>query len=211
MLIRKELLIEWRSMHTLMGTLLYIASTVFAIYMMTSQPEPQVWNALFWIAQMFIIVNATAKSFIQEGPSRLKYYYTLVAPWQFILSKVLYNLLYVLALTVLCLLLFVVLLGNVLVEAGLFYGIAILGTASLSVLFTFLSAISGQARQGAAMSAILGFPLAIPMILVVSKLTVAAVTEIVQEGNWHLIGVIALLLVLMIILSLILYPFLWGE
>lgn len=210
-LLRKEWLIEWRSMHTFVATLLYIASTVFAIYMMTGQPESLVWNALFWIAQLFIIVNAAAKNFQQESKARFRYYYTIVAPWQFMLSKILYQLVYILSISVLTVILFLVLLGNVLQDAILFYSIALLGTATLSVLFTFLSAIAGQTNQGAAMATILGFPLAIPIILVVSKLSVAAVSQIMQIGQWSMIGTIVLLLFLMIALSVILYPFLWHD
>lgn len=210
-LLRKEWLIEWRSMHTLVATLLYIASTVFAIYMMTGQPDALVWNALFWIAQLFIIVNAAAKNFQQESRARFRYYYSLVAPWQFLLSKILYQLIYMLAISLLTIILFIVLLGNVLANAVLFYTIAFLGTATLSVLFTFLSAIAGQTQQGAAMATILGFPIAIPIILVVSKISVAAVSQVFLQGQFSLIATILALFVLMIVLSLILYPFLWHE
>lgn len=210
-LIKKEFLLEWRSLHTLVSILLYIACTVFALYMMVGQPEALIWNALFWVSQLFIIVNAVAKSFIQEGSVRQRYYYSIVAPWQFILSKLIYNMLFIMVLAILTLLTFILLLGNVINEPILYFSIAILGTAALSVLFTFLTAIAAQAQQGAAMTAILGFPLAIPMILILSKLSTAAVAQVVQEGNWHLIGLVGLLLLIMLLLSIILFPFLWGE
>lgn len=210
-LLRKEFLIEYRNMHTLMGTLLYIAVTVFAVYMMVGQPEAQIWNSLFWIAQLFVVVNAADKSFSHESPARLRYYRTLVAPWQYILARILYNLIYIALLSIVCLGLFILLLGNSIHDFVLYFSVAMLGTASLAVLFTFIAAIGHLSRQGTAMAAILGFPLAIPLVLVVSKLSVPAIMHIVQEGEGHLFWMLILLFVLMIVLALILYPFLWRE
>ena len=90
-LIRKEATIEWRQKHTLFGVLLYVGSTVFAVYMMNGQPEPKVWNALFWLIQLFVTVNSVAKSFLQESQARYRYYYSIVSPSVFMASKLLYN------------------------------------------------------------------------------------------------------------------------
>src|SRR3954471_8302956 len=90
-LVKKDLLIEWRQKHTLFGVLLYVGSTVFVIYMMNGQPEGKVWNALFWITQLFVAVNAVAKSFLQESPERFRYYFTLVKPSTFLLAKMIYS------------------------------------------------------------------------------------------------------------------------
>lgn len=210
-LLRKDILIEYRNMHTLMSTLLYIAVTVFAIYMMTGQPEASIWNALYWIAQLFVIVNAADKSHGHESLARLKYYKTLVAPWQFILARILYNIIYISVLSLISFGLFILLLGNVVNDFGSYMTIAWLGSISLSVLFTFIAAIGHLSKQGTAMAAILGFPLAIPMVLVVSKLSIPALSNIVQEGATHLILLLVILFLLMIVLALILYPFLWRD
>ena len=92
-LIRKEATIEWRQKHTLFGVLLYVGSTVFAVYMMNGQPDPKVWNALFWLIQLFVTVNSVAKSFLQESQARYRYYFSIVAPGTFMASKLIYNML----------------------------------------------------------------------------------------------------------------------
>ncbi len=66
-LIKKDILLETRQQYTFYGILLYVASTIFVVYLSMGQPEDRVWNALFWVVQLFVCVNAVAKSFLQEN------------------------------------------------------------------------------------------------------------------------------------------------
>lgn len=210
-LIRKDFLLEWRQKHTLFGVMLYVGCTVFVLYMMTGQPESRTWNALFWVAQLFVTVNTVAKSFLQEGEARKRYYFTLVAPVQYIIAKMVYSLGLMLVMMFLALLLFNLMLGSPVVHIGTFVGVCCLGASSLSLLFTFLSAIAAQARQNAALMAILGFPIAIPLLMVLSNLALGAVASVLQEGWWGMVFVMLGMNVLIIVLAAILFPFLWKE
>jgi heme exporter protein B len=210
-LIKKEFLLEWRQKHTLFGIFLYVSCTVFVLYMMAGQPENRIWNALFWVAQLFVTVNAVAKSFLQEGEARSRYYFTIVSPVQFVLSKMVYSISLMLLLTFLTLLLFRLLLGNPIIHFGIFAGIACVGAASLSLLFTFLSAVAARARQNAALMAIMGFPIAIPLLMILSRMTLVAVAPVLQEGWWGMVGMMAAMGALIIALALILFPVLWKE
>ena len=210
-LVRKDLLIEWRQKHTLFGVLLYVGSTVFVVYMMSGQPDAKIWNALFWLTQLFVAVNSVAKSFLQEHPNRFRYYYTLVKPQQFLLAKMLYSIILMLIMSLVSLLLFSIMLGWPLVQTGLFVLISMVGSISLSAVFTFLSAIAARAQQNAALMAILGFPLVTPLLMMLSKLAVKAIAPVYQEGWWQLAAVLLLLDVLVIILGTVLFPFLWQE
>src|ERR1700744_2594347 len=87
-LLKKEILLEWRSKYAFNGVLLYVISTVFICYIsfqLTPGFEKSggyniVWNILFWIIMLFASVNAVAKSFMQESRARLLYYYTIASP-----------------------------------------------------------------------------------------------------------------------------------
>lgn len=210
-LIRKDFLLEWRQKHTFFGVMLYIGCTVFVLYMMAGQPDSRIWNALFWVAQLFVTVNTVAKSFLQEGETRMRYYFTLVAPVQYILSKMVYSMIMMLVMTLFSLLLFNLLLGSPILRVGTFLAVCCLGASSLSLLFTFLSAIAAQARQNAALMAILGFPIAIPLLMVLSNLALGAVSSVTQEGWWSMALLMAGMDVLIIGLAVILFPFLWKE
>lgn len=210
-LIKKDALIEWRQKHTLFGIFLYVGSTVFAVFMMYGQPEPKIWNALFWLIQLFVTVNSVAKSFLQETQARHRYYFTLVTPGTFMAAKLLYNTLLQLVISSISLILFSVLLGNPLQQIGLFVLVTFMGSTTLSAVFTFLSAIAAKANQNAALMAVLGFPIITPILMILSKLALKTIVPVFQTGWWELAIVLCLLCLLVVILSLILFPFLWKE
>src|SRR5580704_8264110 len=76
-LIKKDILLEFRQQYSFYGVLLYVASTIFVLYLAMGQPENMVWNGLFWMMQLFICVNAVAKTFLQEGKEGRLYFFSL--------------------------------------------------------------------------------------------------------------------------------------
>jgi len=175
------------------------------------EPESTVWKGLFWMMQLFICVNAVAKSFLQEGKGRLLYFYTIAGPKDFILSKLLFNSLLMIVMALVSLGLFVLMLGNPMPNPLSFVAISCLGGMSLSLVFTFLAAIAARAQQNAALMAILGFPLIIPQLLLLSKISNIAFEDVLQGGLATMSAVLAGLDVMIVALSLILFPFLWKD
>ncbi|MBS1588812.1 MAG: heme exporter protein CcmB [Bacteroidetes bacterium] len=210
-LIKKDILIEWRQKHTLYGVLLYVGATVFAVYMMSGQPEAKIWNALFWITQLFVAINSVAKSFLQEHSDRFRYYFTLVKPTTFLLAKMVYSIILLLVMSLISLILFSLLLGMPVSQVGLFVAITAVGSISLSAVFTFLSAIAARANQNSALMAVLGFPLVTPVLMILSNLALKAIAPVYQPGWWTLASVLLTLDFLIILLGVILFPFLWQE
>lgn len=210
-LLKKDLIMEWRQKHALFGVLVYVGATVFVIYMMNGRPDARVWNALFWTSQLFVAVNSIAKSFLQEHPHRFRYYYTVATPVTFLLAKVAYSTLLMILMSVISLLLYALMLGWPPVQGGLFVLIAITGSLSLSVVFTFLSAIAARAQQNSSLMAILGFPLVTPVLMILSKLAAASLQSVYVAGWWGLAGILLLLDVLIVFLGIVLFPFLWQE
>ena len=208
---RKELLLEVRQQYTFYGVLLYVASTIFVLYLSMGEPEGQVWKGLFWMTQLFISVNAVAKSFLQEGRGRLLYFYSIAGARDFIFAKLLFNALLMLVMNLVSLGLFLFMLGNPLANAPAFVLISCLGGISLSMVFTFLAAIAARAQQGAALMAILGFPLVIPQLMLLNKASTIAFSEVIQGGFGEMIGLLAGFDLLVLVLALILFPFLWKD
>jgi heme exporter protein B len=210
-LVKKDLLLEIRQQYTFYGILLYVACTIFVIYLSMGQPEVQVWNGLFWVVQLFVCVNAVAKSFLAESKGRMLYFYTIAGSRDFILSKLIFNLLLMLCMSLISLLLFVILLDNPLNNALLFIGITCLGGISLSLVFTFLAAIAAKAQQQAALMAIMGFPIIIPQLLLLMKISTPAFATVVQQGWMQMALLLVALDVMVVLLALILFPFLWKD
>jgi heme exporter protein B len=211
-LLKKDFLLELRQQHTFFGILLYVASTIFVLYLAMGQPESTVYNGLFWMIQLFVCINAVAKSFMQESKGRMLYFYTITSPVHFIIGKLIYSIIIMLLMVLLSLLLFRILLGNPVFNYLQFVGIAFLGGMSLSLVFTLMSAIAAKAQQNEAIMAILGFPLIIPQLLLLIRLSRAAYGEVFREGA---LLQISLLLggldILVIVLGIVLFPFLWRD
>lgn len=211
-LLKKDVLLELRQQHTLYGILLYIASTIFVLSLSVDELDAKVWNGLFWVIQLFVCVNAVAKSFLQESKGRMLYYYTIVSPVAFIIAKLLYNICLMLGMSLISLVLYSLFINNPLSHALQFTGIVILGGASISLVFTLMSAIAAKASHNAALMAILGFPVILPLLLLLMRLSKTAFNEVFKEGAvLQLTGLIIGLDALIIVMAVILFPYLWKE
>ena len=209
-LIKKDLLLEIRQQYSFYGILLYIIATIFVLYMTIQDPEARVWNGLFWVIQLFICINAVAKSFLQESRGRMLYFYSIVNPRDFVLAKLIFNSLLMLLMSALSILLFSLFLGNPVQKIPQFIGLVLLGGWSLSLVFTFLSAIAAKAQQNAAIMAILGFPLIIPQIMLLMNLSNTVFTDKTGIALSTLLLIVALDL-LVVMLAVVLFPFLWKD
>ncbi len=204
-------MLEIRQQYSFYGVLLYVAATIFVLYLAMGQPDINVWNGLFWMIQLFVCVNAVAKSFLAESRGRMLYFYTIVGGRHFILAKLLFNVLLMMAMTITSWLLFSVFLGNPVIHFWQFLGITLLGGTSLSLVFTFLSAIAARAQQNAALMAILGFPLIIPQLLLLMKISNIVFADVIQAGLTQILLLLGGLDLLVVVLAMILFPFLWKD
>jgi heme exporter protein B len=211
-LLKKDVVLELRQKHNFYGLLLYIASTIYILYLSTNNIEINIWNSIFWIVQLFICVNAVAKSFLTDSRGRMLYYISLVHPVNYIIAKVLYNFLLMAFMSSISLLFYYFFLPPPSINALQFFAITILGGASISLVFTIMSAIAAKANQSAALIAIMGFPLITPLLLLLMRLSKVAFGEIFKDGAvLQVCSLIVGLDALIIALALILFPFLWKE
>lgn len=210
-LIKKDFLLETRQQYTLYGILLYVASTIFVVYLSMDKPEERVWNGLFWVIQLFVCINAVAKSFLQESRGRMLYFYSIAGAADFVLSKLLFNALLMVVMSLLSLAVFTLLLGNPLQNAFVFLFITCFGGMSLSLVFTFLAAIAAKAQQQAALMAIMGFPIIIPELLILMKISTKAFSSVIQDSWWQMVLLLGGLDIMVIALAVILFPFLWKD
>ena len=212
-LLKKDILLELRQQHTFYGILLYVASTVYVLHLsMPENPESEVWNSLFWVIQLFVCVNTVAKSFLQENRGRMLYFYSIASPIEFIIAKLIFNVILMLLMSMVSLLLFFIFLNNPVNDSFTFLGIVLLGGTSLSLVFTVMSAIASKAQHNAALIAILGFPVILPQLLLLMKLSRAAFSEVFRDGALlQLTGLIGLLDVLVFAMAVILFPYLWKD
>lgn len=214
-LVEKDLLLELRQKYALHGMMLYIVSTVFVCYMSfkfsNGEIHPITWNTLFWIIMLFTAVNAIAKSFVQEGRGRLLYYYTLVSPQSVILSKIIYNALLMLVLAIVGLAVYSLVIGNPVQDMTLFVVNVILGGLGFSSSFTMISAIASKAANGGTLMAILGFPIILPMLIMLIKISKNAMDGLALYNSYDELITLGAINMIVVTISYLLFPYLWRT
>lgn len=210
-LVSKEIKLELRNKYALGGILLYVVSTVFVSYLCFKKiVTPSTWNALFWIILLFASINAIAKSFINETKGRLLYLYTLASPQAVIFSKILYNSILLTILSSLCLGVYCLFIGNIIQDVSLFLLTLLLGSFGFSSLLTMVSAIASKTGNNFTLMAILSFPIIMPLLMVLTKLSKNAIDGL---ENWdvHYLLILVYINVIIIILSYLLFRYLWRD
>jgi heme exporter protein B len=214
-LIKKDILLEWRQRYAINGILLYVICTVFVCYLSfgikTNKISPLTWNAVLWIVLLFASVNAVSKSFLQEKSSRMLYYYTLANPQAIILAKIIYNTCLLLVLSSIAYLFYSIVLGNPVDDKGLFFINILLGSIGFSTTFTMVSAIASKADNSHTLMTILSFPIIIPMLLMLMKISKSAMDGLALSVSYDEIIILCSLNVMTTALAFILFPYLWRS
>lgn len=214
-LLYKEITLEWRERYALNGLLVYVVSTVFVCYLSfnlnTQKLNNITWNTLFWIILLFTSVNAIAKSFMQERYGRFIYYYMLVSPQGIILSKIIYNSLLLSFIALLGYTFYTLVLGNPVQDNLLFFLNILLGTFGFSSTLTMVSSIAAKAGNNSTLMAILSFPVIVPMLLMLIKVSKNAMDGLARSQSLDEISTLIAINSIVIAISYILFPYLWRN
>jgi heme exporter protein B len=214
-LVKKEILIELRMKYALSGMMLYLISSIFIGYITYNLGKVPInvptWNVLFWIIMLFVATNSIAKSFIQESKERQLYYYTIANPQSVIISKIVFNSLLMLFLVLAGFLIYLILLGNPVEDLGLFIFTLSLGALGFSASFTMISSIASKASNSGTLMAILGFPIIIPMLLLLIKISRTAIEGLNRFTVYDEITTLLAIIIISITTSIILFPYLWRS
>lgn len=218
-LFRKDILIEQRNKYVLGGLFLFSSSTVMMIYFSllyngdSLQNLPaSTWGILFWMVVLFSSVNAVSNSFFREKEENMMYFHFLFSPYVYITAKLIYNVVFTLILSLAAAVVFMVVIPTHIHAIAVFTAIMILGSVSYAVLFTTMSAIAMKAKSNNTLVAVLGFPILIPMLIFITKVTSAALGDIAMQElvTKNLLLLMALDMV-QIILAIVLFPYIWRE
>ncbi|MEM1324405.1 MAG: heme exporter protein CcmB [Bacteroidota bacterium] len=210
-LIQKEFLLEWRQKYALGGILLYVFSTVFVVFISSEEINPPVWNTLFWIVVLFASVNAVVKSFVQESGNRTLYYYTLLSPIAVLIAKIIYNLLLLSVVSILTYAAFILFISNPVEQLNQFIIATFLGASGFAIALTFIAAIASKANNSATLMAILGFPVIIPILFTVVRLSEKALQADVVTAATNSIAILGAIDLILLSMAIVLFPFLWRQ
>ena len=210
-LLHKEFLLEFRQRYAISGIVLYVFSMVFVVYIASVRVQPPVWNILFWLIMLFVPINAVVKSFVQESGARQLYYYQVVDPVVLLLAKITYNTLLLLVISALAFGAYSMVSGNPVQDFSLFALVLLLGSFGFSIAFTFIAAIAAKANNSATLMAILSFPIILPILLTLMRLSNIAL-RVIQDTSYqrdiiNLLAIDAILLTL----TFVLFPYIWRD
>ena len=214
-LIQKEFTLELRRKSVLSGLILYLFCIVFIIYLTFSLRQnlitPLVWSALFWIALLFTVINAVAKSFIGERKGRDIYYYSIASPASIILSKIGYNFLLCLFMSFTGLFLFILFLGNPVQDQFLFALVVVLASLGFATSLTLLSSIASKTTSSHILMAVLSFPVVISILLLAIKVTKNCLDGLGRSVSWGELVMLAAINCLVAAVSYLLFPYIWRS
>lgn len=211
-LIKKEFVLEFRQKSTLASIFVYIIATVFISALSFKKIlQPAVWNALFWVIFMFITVNISTKSFIQETKGKGLYNYLYYNPRHFILGKIIYNMMLMATLSILTFFFYSWFVGSMVQDMLMFLLALLFSSTAFSGVLSLMSAIASKANNNMSLMAILSFPVLMPLILVSIKLSKHAVDGLSWSVSYKYLIILLMLNFVVIALATLLFNYLWRE
>jgi len=211
-LVLKDIRLNWRERYALYSMLLYVLSTSYVAYLsFNGLISDNAWVALFWIIVLFAAMNASLQSFKGELNNQALFFYTLAKPRAIILAKTLYNNGLLIILTLISYFIYSLFLGNPITANLSFILCIVLGSSALASVLTLVAAIAAKTNNSSGLMAVLSMPLLFPLLINLihtSKLCLI-------EDNLFLAAnqliFLALLNIVSVLLSYLLFPYLWRD
>lgn len=214
-LIATEVRLEFRQKHTFAGIALFALAAVYLCYQAFQRVDNrEVWNALLWLIILFTSFNAIGKGFQNQSRGLRLYLYWNVSPQEYILARIAYNMGLMLVLGTFTFFTFVLFLGDTGMEGStwvMYLAGVVAGNLGFAALLTLISAVAGQSSSGVGLTAVLGLPVVIPLILILNRYTSEVLAGASWEANSLNLIFLMVLTAAMCILSYLLFPYLWRD
>ncbi|MBC7487827.1 MAG: heme exporter protein CcmB [Cytophagaceae bacterium] len=214
-LLQKEFSLEWKNRHIFQSLLLYLGSTIFIMYYSflgkSSALSPFVWLSVYWLLLTFTTFNTVAKAFLGETAGRVLFYGTLVSAESLILSKLVYHMVLSVAVSLVSWLLFGIVFDSPVQDIALFLLIQMFAVGGFAAVITMSAGIAYKAGGNFSLSAILSFPILIPLIIMAVKASKAAMDGLDRSVSWDELILLAALNVITVAVSYLLFPYLWKA
>jgi heme exporter protein B len=207
----KELKMELKNKYALWSLVLLLVVSVFIIYTIQKEASNQVWHSLFYVVLIFGVVQNIGRSFLMENKGSLLYYKFLVDSRAIIVSKIAYQFLINAFFLVVLSALMNFWLPQSIPHFWEYMVTALLFTLCNSAVFTFNSALALGAKNSSLVAMILSLPLLIPSLLVSLKSASKAISPLDNLNYIQDWGVLLLLLVMQLVLSVVLFKYVWEE
>lgn len=212
-LIRHHFKMELRNAHSISSLVLFALASVYtAFQVIQGEAKPETWNAMAWLILLFTSFNSASRPMAEDNSSVITYLHWTVPPKVLIVARTIHQSLIMTALSTLVLFAMGIFLGSLDAISMLYFllGLVITGVA-LSCTLTLVSAISARAGAGYGLTAILGLPLIIPIILISTSYGTDIISEIPLEETFENILLLCAISIGSGTLGFILFSYLWRS
>ena len=211
-LVLKDVRLNWRERNVIFSLLLYVLCTSYIAYLsFEGIINERSWIALFWIIVLFAAMNASLQSFKRELNYQALFFYTIARPRAIIIAKIIYNSGLLIFLNLVSYLIYSTFLGNPILDRISFVLCILLGSSALASLLTLIAAIASKTNNNGGIMAVLSMPLLFPLLINLIKTSEMCIIE----NEFYLVDNQILFLFLLniatVLLSYLLFPYLWRD
>lgn len=211
-----ELRAELRHLQGLAAQTMFVVVASYLLYaglvlLGHTDVSSQVVHVIFWLVMIFTIVNSTSSSFFRDASGKDLYYYSLLHPLVYFTGKLLSSLVTTLFHSLLLTLIFYQVFAYSYMLSGHWLAVMFCGIVGMTTLFTLIASMASKTSQSQILAVVIGFPLAIPLLLFILK-NLSSIGLVYAQG-FSLSSLSSLLIFdgLILGLSLLLFPYIWGD
>ena len=173
--------------------------------------RPFLYSVLLWIILTFSALSGLSRSFVKEEEAGTIDVLKLSArPQAVFLGKLLFNLTLLAALCLIIVPLFILFMAYQISLPGFFLSMVISGVLGLGAGTTIIAAMIARASARGALFSVLSLPLLFPLMITCIKGCERAALG-VNSAGWPEVRIAIAYVIIMVILSLFLFPLVWEE
>ncbi|RLB87796.1 MAG: heme ABC transporter permease CcmB [Deltaproteobacteria bacterium] len=213
----RDLRSEFRTRYAANAILMFALTTLIAVsfsigsFRIGETEKPFLYAVLLWIILVFSALSGLSRSFVKEREAGTIDVLRLSArPQAVFLGKLFFNLTLLLALESIIVPLFILLMEYKIESFGLFAAMIISGGFGLAAGTTVVAAMIAQASARGALFSALSFPLLLPLMITGIKGCERAAIGVGVTG-WPEVKISLAYVIIMITMSLLLFPLVWEE
>ncbi len=213
----RDLRSEFRTRYAINAILMFAVTTLIAVsfsigsFRIGEAERPFLYAVLLWIILVFSALSGLSRSFVKEEEAGTMDVLRLSArPQAVFLGKLFFNLTLLGALELIIVPAFILLMEYKIAFPGFFAAMTISAGLGLGAGTTIVAAMIAQASARGALFSALSFPLLFPLMITAIKGCERAAVGMDPAG-WPEVRIAVAYLIIMIIMSIFLFPLIWEE
>ncbi|MBC8014924.1 MAG: heme exporter protein CcmB [Sporomusaceae bacterium] len=208
----KDVLCEFRTRYAFGSLTMFALMTLSSVSMsIGSSSLPAEFAAvILWVVLFFCAMAGLSRSFVQEQEAGTMFTLRLYAgPQAVLFGKMIFNMLLLIALTILIIPLFILFLNVEIKLPGLLVIVLVLGDIGIVAVSTLTAAMLARTQGKGSLFTVLTFPVLLPQFLSGISGTVKAISGVVMD--WQELIFMISYDVIIIIAASILFDYLWYD